>query len=318
MTLMGALKEQLNDEKQQTENGAIGYKTSGRHLLDLNFAVGSMRNWGDERILREYKKAYYEQPLLAVKWLFYLRDIRGIGMGERHVFQICMHWLMEDHFEEVSGIIGLIPEYGRFDDWLARLDTKAKDIIISKIMYQLEQDLQAMREERPASLLAKWLPSCNTSSASTRKLGKIVCQSLGFTERTYRKMLASLRAYIDVVEVKMSSEAWEDIDYSKDGRSSDKTVATNQFEDYARGDFEQLSREDGFANYDKACGVPEEDAYVMSDETRAAVEENVFGIYDGTKYNNDSDEMPEMGADNGLQLADLTGKDYDDADWDKL
>ena len=28
--------------------------------------------------------------------------------------------------------------------------------------------------------------------------------------------------------------------------------------------------------------------------------------------------MPEMGADNGLQLADLTGKDYDDADWDKL
>ena len=119
---------------------------------------------------------------------------------------------MEDHFEEVSGIIGLIPEYGRFDDWLALLDTKAKDIIISKIMYQLEQDLQAMREERPASLLAKWLPSCNTSSASTRKLGKIVCKSLGFTERTYRKMLVSLRAYIDVVEVKMSSESWGDID----------------------------------------------------------------------------------------------------------
>jgi len=69
MALMGALKEQLNDEKQQTENGAIGYRTSGRHLLDLNFAVGSMRNWGDERILREYKKAYYEQPLLAVKWI---------------------------------------------------------------------------------------------------------------------------------------------------------------------------------------------------------------------------------------------------------
>ena len=98
MALMGALREQLNDAKQQTENGAIGYRTSGRHLLDLNFAVGSMRNWGDERILREYKKAYYEQPLLAVKWLFYLRDIRGIGMGERHVFKICMHWLMEDHF----------------------------------------------------------------------------------------------------------------------------------------------------------------------------------------------------------------------------
>lgn len=46
----------------------------------------------------------------------------------------------------------------------------------------------------------------------------------------------------------------------------------------------------------------------MSDETRKAVEENVFGIYDGTKYNDDSDEMPKMEQDNGLQLADLTGK----------
>ena len=46
MALMGALKEQLNDEKQQTENGAIGYRTSGRHLLDLNFAVGSMKKLG--------------------------------------------------------------------------------------------------------------------------------------------------------------------------------------------------------------------------------------------------------------------------------
>ena len=35
MALMGALKEQLNDEKQQTENGAIGYRTSGRHLLEF-------------------------------------------------------------------------------------------------------------------------------------------------------------------------------------------------------------------------------------------------------------------------------------------
>ena len=109
-----------------------------------------------------------------------------------------------------------------------------------------------------------------------------------------------------------------DIDYSKDGRSSDETVATNQFEDYSRGDFEQLSRANGFANYESACGKLSEDAYVMSDETRKAVEENVFGIYDSTKYNDDSDEMPKMEQDNGLQLADLTGKSYDDEDWDKL
>ena len=110
----------------------------------------------------------------------------------------------------------------------------------------------------------------------------------------------------------------KDIDYSKDGRSSDKTTATNQFEDYARGDFEQLSRKDGFANYDTACGKLKDAAYEMSDETRKAVEANTFGIYDGTKYDDKLDKMPKMEEDNGLQLADLVGKSYDDKDWDKL
>ena len=128
----------------------------------------------------------------------------------------------------------------------------------------------------------------------------------------------SLRSDSHTVVAEEKFTVDSDIDYSKDGRSSDETVATNQFEDYSRGDFEQLSRANGFANYESACGKLSEDAYVMSDETRKAVEENVFGIYDGTKYNDDSDEMPKMEQDNGLQLADLKGKSYDDEDWDKL
>lgn len=117
-------------------------------------------------------------------------------------------------------------------------------------------------------------------------------------------------------EEKFTVEA--DIDYSKDGRSSDLTTATNQFEDYSRGDFVQLSRKDKFANYEEACGAPAEEQYVMSDETRAKVEENVFGLYDGTQYNDDSDEMPVMEADNGLKLYDMAGLDYDDPKWEEL
>ena len=128
----------------------------------------------------------------------------------------------------------------------------------------------------------------------------------------------SLRSDSHTVVAEEKFTVDSDIDYSKDGRSSDETVSTNQFEDYSRGDFEQLSRANGFANYESACGKLSEDAYVMSDETRKAVEENVFGIYDSTKYNDDSDEMPKMEQDNGLQLADLTGKSYDDEDWNKL
>ena len=110
-----------------------------------------------------------------------------------------------------------------------------------------------------------------------------------------------------------------DIDYSKDGRSTDLIPAVNQFQEYARGDFEVLSRAGGFANYDETCGRKLEDAdFVMDEETRAKVEEYAFGTYDGTKYNDDADEMPVTGAKNGLKLADLTGKDYDDPDWEKL
>lgn len=109
-----------------------------------------------------------------------------------------------------------------------------------------------------------------------------------------------------------------DVSYT-DGRSSDKTAPVNQFEEYARGTFEVLSRAGGFANYDATCGrVLEADDFIMDDATRAKVEEYSVVGYDGTKYNDASDVMPTTGAKNGLKLADLTGKSYDDPNWDKL
>lgn len=128
----------------------------------------------------------------------------------------------------------------------------------------------------------------------------------------------SVRSDSHTVDAEETFTVDADIDYSKEGRSSDLVAATNQFEDYSRGDFVQLSRKDGFANYEEACGKPAEALYTMSDETRAAVEENIFGLYDGTKYNNDSDEMPTMGASNGLKLYDMRGLAYDDPKWEEL
>ena len=124
MTFMNDLEKQLNNEKQLTENGAVGYRTSGKELLDLNFAVSSMRNWNEIEIRKAFTKAYYENPLLAVKWLFYLRDIRGNGRGERRTFRICFKWLVENHFDKVMSLVELIPEYGRYDDWICLLDSK--------------------------------------------------------------------------------------------------------------------------------------------------------------------------------------------------
>lgn len=215
MIFMESLEKQLKSQKQLTENGAIGYRTSGRELVDMNFAVGSMRSWGDNEIIKSFMKVYYEDSVLAVRWLFYLRDIRGHGMGERRLFRVCLKWLVENHFDYVVRVIDLIPEYGRYDDWLCLLDTKARDIVISRIREQLGRDICAMEEGKEVSLLAKWLPSCNTSSYAARRDAGIVCGGLGLAERDYRQTLARLRAYLNVVEVQMAAERWWEIDYSK-------------------------------------------------------------------------------------------------------
>ncbi|MDC7288951.1 glycoside hydrolase family 3 C-terminal domain-containing protein [Blautia schinkii] len=130
--------------------------------------------------------------------------------------------------------------------------------------------------------------------------------------------IVSLRSDSHTVVAEETFTVDADIDYSAEGRSTDKAVPTNQFEDYARGDFVQMSRADGFANFRDAWGPIKEEQFVLSDELRAAVEEVTFGTYDGTKYNNEEDEMPTLGADNGLTLFDLKGAAYDDEKWDKL
>lgn len=110
----------------------------------------------------------------------------------------------------------------------------------------------------------------------------------------------------------------DDVDYSTTGRSTDKTVAVNLFQERSKGTVTYLSRADHFANYDAATAAPSEDMYVMSDETREKIMEKSVAYYDSEKYDNPEDEMPVTEADNGVAAADLTGKDYEDPLWEAL
>lgn len=110
-----------------------------------------------------------------------------------------------------------------------------------------------------------------------------------------------------------------DIDFSKTGRPSDQAAAVNQFESYSRGDFEQLSRKDGFANYAAACGQePAAEAYQMSEAAMAQVASQVMGSYDSASYDEPDAVRPTMGKRNGLVLSDMTGLSYDDPQWETL
>lgn len=115
----------------------------------------------------------------------------------------------------------------------------------------------------------------------------------------------------------LAEEKFEvDADVIYTARSTDKTDVVNQFQEYARGDFEQLSRADSFKNYEAATAAPAK--FEMSDEIRALVEPQTVGVYDPTLYDNADDAMPTLGAKNGMTLFQMRGKAYDDPDWDKL
>ncbi len=115
-TFETALKNTLASEISYTENGAIGFKTSGKALLDLNFSVSSLRKADKETIENKFSDAFFENPIYAIKWLFFARDVRGSGMGERRIFRICLKWLANTRPEVVKRLIGLVPYYGRWDD----------------------------------------------------------------------------------------------------------------------------------------------------------------------------------------------------------
>lgn len=196
-----------------TENGAKGYKTTGKALLDLNFQVSALRNQSESDIYQKFMKAFYENPLIAWKWLFYVRDVRG-GLGERRTFRAIIHKLAESRSKEMALLIPYVAEYGRYDDLWCLLGTTLQPIVIELINAQLTSDIEAYNQNKSISLLAKWLPSRNASSRDTKNKADTIIKELGINQETYRKTLSKLRARLNVVEVLMSAKKWSVIDYN--------------------------------------------------------------------------------------------------------
>jgi hypothetical protein len=214
MSFINAIEKELNNEKQLTENGAVGYRTTGKELLDLNFNVTSLRNDSVRTIVNKFAKAFFEDNILAIKWLFYARDARE-GLGERRLFRIVMKEFARQYPEATKELIPLVPEYGRYDDLWCLLETCVKEDVIKHIKDVLTNDLALVAENDCASisLIGKWLPSENASSKETVGYAKIIRNGLGVSSRNYRKMLSYLRNHLNVVERKMSAKCWNEINY---------------------------------------------------------------------------------------------------------
>lgn len=232
-TLLKGLKEE--DNVALTANGAPAYKSTMNKLYDLFALGGAYRNRSDEDCVLLFKEAYEENPELALKCLFYLRDIRG-GQGERRFFRVCYKWLADFDLAAAHRNLRNIPEFGRWDDLLELLDTKIDDKVIELIKEQITEDLSIIKNGGTnISLCAKWLPSSNSSSAKTKSLATQIRKELGMTSRQYRKTLSLLRKTIKLVETQMSENKWDEIEYnslpSRAGFQYRKAFARH---DYAR------------------------------------------------------------------------------------
>lgn len=217
MEFVDMIKEvcEENQNTSFTENGALGYKTSGSALVDLNFSTASLRDATVDEIINKFELAYKEDAMLALRWLFFARDIRE-GMGERRLFRVILSYLSVHDPDKVCKLIELIPEYGRYDDLFCILQNRdCEDAVINFIANRLQEDIRNMSNGKPVSLLAKWMPSINTSSQATVTLAKYLAKKLKWTPKEYRKVLSHLRSYMSVVEKQMSSKNWGSIDYQR-------------------------------------------------------------------------------------------------------
>ena len=236
-TFMNAL---TNNEKSYTANDGTAYHTSGSALVDLNFSVPALRQdavdfYGKSKhnrhfysatrtmdaveALRLFITSYEEDPLYTMKWLMYVRHIK-LGLGERDLFRMMLTKIGDLHPEmALQFIIGTeLWNYGRWDDVLRiffdTTNTILHDGIGEVILNQFRRDVIGCSLGDSISLLAKWMPSNNTSSKEKRSEAVILQSLLHLSAREYRKTLSKLREYLAVVDRKASLNQWNDINYN--------------------------------------------------------------------------------------------------------
>lgn len=211
MAFLDALAQGTNTAR--TENNAITNRSTLDPVLDFFSRAGAMRG-REDMALELFNKAYAVDSRLAIKALFYLRDIRG-GQGERSIFRHCLNVLATDHPATAGRLIGIIGEYGRWDDLLVLLDTPLKSAAVKLIKGKLADDMKGMEAGASVSLLAKWLPSEHTSSKTTQDQALTLIAALEMKPSEYRHTLVALRKHIKLLEQQMSTNQWEAVDYEK-------------------------------------------------------------------------------------------------------
>lgn len=145
--LVSALSADANITK--TENGAKTFKSTNSKVLDLFSRGGAMRTASETEIVNAVSAAWQEDSLLTLKTLFYLRNVRGTGQGERRFFRVATNWLAKNFRPVMVKNLKLISEFGRWDDVVTLVDTPLKNEVIKLINTQIKKDWKIIENRLP-------------------------------------------------------------------------------------------------------------------------------------------------------------------------
>lgn len=178
----------------RTHNGAITNSTSQSQLVDLFFIAGTLIGQDPNNYMQKWYWAYWEDRELAMRLLFWMRDVRGWAWV-RDAFNYIYNWLSKDEKEHFARYI---PEYGRWKDVfeLAEQDFKPfKDMILYHLKnWPMQSDFW---------LFCKWFPRKGLVFNKVRK-------ELWIKPWKLRKLIVEGS---NTVEQKMSANEWDKILY---------------------------------------------------------------------------------------------------------
>lgn len=174
-----------------TANGGTAHATSQSVLVDLFFTIGSARK---QDISQKFLTAYMANPEVALKMLFWARDVRG-GAGERETFRKLLKVVEAVNPAHALVLVPLVPEYGRWDDLTAFENVQVREVALR----HWSSNILAGN-----GLAAKWAPRKGPLANELRKRMKL-------DPKNYRKTLVR---NTQVVETPMCAKQWDQINYS--------------------------------------------------------------------------------------------------------
>jgi hypothetical protein len=197
---MNELLKAMQTGDTRTENEMLTNSTSLNECVDFFFTAGALRNQPERAITAQFSLAFNENPLTAMKLLFWARDIRG-GAGERRLARVIYNYLANEHEDVLIKNISLITEYGRWDDLVQILGYSTKKLQ-EAALGEIKKGLVSKN-----ALCAKWMPRPNKNG---KVAANIIRKYLNLTPKEYRKMLAELTT---AIETNMCAKDFASINY---------------------------------------------------------------------------------------------------------